>query len=157
MNWVQGFYAGILSLLLIFVYEKYKSIIAPIILHMTANTISVLVTILSGELENAAEGTEKIDFNIGIVVFDIFLLAIMFVVIKLIDKVVKRKETYAEYKFVGYGYNGENFQIDNNYYGDINGGMNSIDSNEDRYKDLWESNINAGVNGTDKKEDGDYE
>lgn len=40
-NWVQAPYAIIIGLVAVFVYEKYKSIIAPILLHMSANIASV--------------------------------------------------------------------------------------------------------------------
>lgn len=47
MNVVQGIYAFAIGLLLAFVYEKYKSIWAPIIFHMAANAMSVFLTQVS--------------------------------------------------------------------------------------------------------------
>lgn len=44
MNLVQGLYAFFIGLLLVFVYEKYNSIQAPILLHMVANGVSVFLT-----------------------------------------------------------------------------------------------------------------
>lgn len=44
-NILQIVYAFALGFLLIFVYEKYKSLKAPIILHITSNVISALYTI----------------------------------------------------------------------------------------------------------------
>ena len=43
MNLVQGIYAFLLGLILIFVYEKYNSIIAPIIMHIVANATSLFL------------------------------------------------------------------------------------------------------------------
>lgn len=44
MNLLQGIYAFLFSLLFIFVYEKYHNIIAPILMHMVANGLSVFLT-----------------------------------------------------------------------------------------------------------------
>lgn len=42
-NWVQAPYAFIIGIVTVFVYEKFKSIVAPIMLHMSANILSVLI------------------------------------------------------------------------------------------------------------------
>ncbi len=42
-NLVQGIYTFILGLLIAYVYEEYKSIVAPIILHIAANGIAVFL------------------------------------------------------------------------------------------------------------------
>lgn len=42
-NWVQAPYAFIIGIVAVFVYEKFKSIVAPIMLHMSANILSVLL------------------------------------------------------------------------------------------------------------------
>ncbi len=42
-NLVQGIYTFILGLLIVYVYEEYKSIVAPIILHIAANGIAVFL------------------------------------------------------------------------------------------------------------------
>lgn len=44
MNLLQGVYAFALGLLLVFVYEKYKNLIAPILFHMAANGFSLIMT-----------------------------------------------------------------------------------------------------------------
>lgn len=54
-NWVQAPYAIIIGLVCVYVYEKYKSIIAPIILHITANMFSLVISLIvlnmpSGEM-----------------------------------------------------------------------------------------------------------
>lgn len=43
-NLIQGIYAFILGLVLAYVYEKYKNILAPILVHAAANTLSVTIT-----------------------------------------------------------------------------------------------------------------
>lgn len=43
-NLLQGIYAFFMSLLLIYVYERYHSLLAPIIFHIAANLISVIGT-----------------------------------------------------------------------------------------------------------------
>lgn len=49
-NWVQAPYAFIIGIVAVFVYEKFKSIVAPIMLHMSANILSVLImTITSSD------------------------------------------------------------------------------------------------------------
>ncbi len=42
-NLVQGIYGFILGILLVFVYEKYKTIAAPVIMHLSANLIALLM------------------------------------------------------------------------------------------------------------------
>lgn len=42
-NMVQGIYAFFIGMMLVFVYDKYKTIVAPIIAHMVANLTSVLM------------------------------------------------------------------------------------------------------------------
>ncbi len=41
-NLIQGLYAFIMGIIFAFVYEKYKSIFAPIIVHLTANIVVVI-------------------------------------------------------------------------------------------------------------------
>lgn len=48
-NFVQGPYAFLVGLAAVYVYERYKSIIAPIILHVTANSVSTIVSIIANE------------------------------------------------------------------------------------------------------------
>ncbi len=43
-NLAQGIYAFLFSYATIFIYEKYKNIYAPIIMHIAANATSILVT-----------------------------------------------------------------------------------------------------------------
>ena len=46
-NWAQAPYAFIIGIVAVFVYEKFKSIVAPIMLHMSANILSVLIMTLA--------------------------------------------------------------------------------------------------------------
>lgn len=43
-NFVQFIYAFLLGLVLVYVYEKYKSLAAPMLLHMAANAMSVYMS-----------------------------------------------------------------------------------------------------------------
>ncbi|MBP5772694.1 MAG: CPBP family intramembrane metalloprotease [Eubacterium sp.] len=54
MNISQGVYAFIFSYGAIFVYERYKNICAPILFHMAANAISVLVTFMVKDYNTSA-------------------------------------------------------------------------------------------------------
>lgn len=51
-NIVQGIYAAILGFLLGLVYHKFKTIIAPIILHMTVNISSYLILVFPERLSS---------------------------------------------------------------------------------------------------------
>lgn len=44
MNLVQGMYAFLSGLLLCYLYERYQSLLAPLLFHVTSNVISVLGT-----------------------------------------------------------------------------------------------------------------
>lgn len=46
LNLVQGIYTFILGFLLVYVYETYKSLAAPILLHMAANAVAVVMNYL---------------------------------------------------------------------------------------------------------------
>ena len=56
MNISQGIYAFIFSYGAIFLYEKYKNVVAPILFHMVANGVSVLVTFVFKDY-NTSSGT----------------------------------------------------------------------------------------------------
>ena len=43
-NWLQGIYAFIMGMLLAFAYERFHSILAPMLIHIGANTVSVIVS-----------------------------------------------------------------------------------------------------------------
>ncbi len=43
-NWLQGIYAFLIGMLLAFAYERFKNILAPILIHIGANTVSILIS-----------------------------------------------------------------------------------------------------------------
>ncbi len=49
MNIVQGIYAAILGIMLGYVYHKFKTILAPIVIHIALNASSVLLSTSFGE------------------------------------------------------------------------------------------------------------
>lgn len=86
-NMVQFVYAFLIGLIFAFVYEKFKTIWAPIILHASANMLSVIITFLSG-----GESTESSDGTIGMyMLFAVIELAVTFLLVWLIDRKVNRK------------------------------------------------------------------
>lgn len=88
-NIVQFVYAFLIGIILAYVYEKFKTIWAPVILHAAANTSAVLLT----KFVPAIDG----DLTIGAVMLvSIISLAVTFVGLKFIDIKVDRKETVNE-------------------------------------------------------------
>ena len=76
-NISQGIYAFLFSMALIFVYEKYKKIEAPIIFHMVGNSMGVLVTYLAKDYNNQSEGSVPIfSLIILITVFSLISLGL---------------------------------------------------------------------------------
>lgn len=53
MNFVQGTYGFLIGLLLVYVYDKYKTMAAPVIFHMSANGFSLLVSVLFSDSSSA--------------------------------------------------------------------------------------------------------
>ena len=58
-NISQGIYAFLFSYAAIFIYEKYKNICAPIIMHIAANAISVLVSFMVKDYNNQSGATNS--------------------------------------------------------------------------------------------------
>jgi hypothetical protein len=58
MNLLQFIYATCLGLLLAYVYEQFRTIFAPILLHATANAFSILIS-TNAAVSNLLGGTEK--------------------------------------------------------------------------------------------------
>ena len=52
-NLIQGAYGFVMGLLMIFVYEKYQTLAAPVICHIGANLISVILQFLNVTLSSA--------------------------------------------------------------------------------------------------------
>lgn len=142
MNWVQGIYAGTLGLLLAFLYYKYKSIIAPIMMHVTCNSISLVATFLSKEgVEGAAKGSEKAEVTPELLsgfMFYLFIFIIMFFVILTKVRVVEQyvrvdnNNPYGKYGELNnpYGYNQMNngYNQMNNGYNQMNNGYNQMNN-----------------------------
>lgn len=82
-NIVQFLYAFIIGLFLAFVYERFKTIIAPFIFHAGANLIAVIVTYFFPEEIGLETGTFML-----LVVGE---LAVAFVLLKIIDLKVNRR------------------------------------------------------------------
>ncbi len=82
-NLVQFIYAFLLGSIFSYIYEKFKTIIAPIIAHAGANIIAVAVTLYMPKIE-APIGT--------VMLVAVVELAITFVALKLVDRFVNRRE-----------------------------------------------------------------
>ena len=85
-NIIQGIYATLIGLICAYVYEKFKSIWAPIILHAAANSFAVVST-------NLVEESDGIGLGLGgYVLYTVILIAGTFLLMLLIEKKVVRKE-----------------------------------------------------------------
>ena len=85
-NIIQAIYATLIGLICAFVYEKFKNLWAPIILHAAANSFAVISTNLAGESDGIGLGLG------GYILYTVVLLAGTFLLILLIEKKVVRKE-----------------------------------------------------------------
>lgn len=92
-NVVQGIYAFVIGAILAYVYEKYKNIIAPIIVHMIANGISVWSTSLVTEEElqqtqNLVYSAEElISFGIMTVVMGVITFLFLYAIKRSVNAV----------------------------------------------------------------------
>lgn len=77
MNLVQGIYATLSAAILIFVYEKYKTILAPIFLHMVIN----IMALISGEFAVFAKIDNLILAKIFFMILELFGIVIMIKII----------------------------------------------------------------------------
>ena len=82
MNLVQMIYGFVMGMLLAYVYEKYGSVKAPILAHMTMNILSVAAT-SAGILEWMMEDIMRIG---TVTVICAAVAATMFVLIQRIDE-----------------------------------------------------------------------
>lgn len=96
-NWIQAPYAFLLGLACVYVYERYKTVIAPMILHGTANFIAVLITFFAkqtGEDVTNQEIAYSVQTIIAFVVIILITGLITFLFYKIINKkVVPQEET----------------------------------------------------------------
>ena len=95
-NWVQAPYAVIIGLVAVFVYEKYKSIAAPILLHMTANIASIGISYLAQKI-NETQNINTQQFSDWYILKAISTSMLTFLVLAvitgiIINKIVKPKE-----------------------------------------------------------------
>ena len=94
-NWIQAPYAFLLGLACVYVYERYKSIIAPMILHGTANFVAVLITFfatISGESVVDQQITYSVQDLIVLIVFVIITGILTFLLYRVINKKVVPEE-----------------------------------------------------------------
>lgn len=80
MNLLQGVYAFILGLLLVFVYERYQSVLAAVILHASANAFSMFLfyTEISSKISSS------------MIPYIIFMLAEAALAFLIIHKIIKK-------------------------------------------------------------------
>lgn len=139
LNWVQGIYAATLGTLLAYLYYKYKTIWASIIMHVTCNTISIIATFASKEgVEGAANGTEKVAVT-GILIKGFFVYLIITVILFIvIHNTVKVKELFITENVQNpYG----KYNELNNPYG-YNPNMNGYNPNMNGYDQNYNQNYN---------------
>ena len=84
-NLIQGVYAFLIGLLLAYVYEKYQSLWAPIILHAVANTSAVSMEQVYGHMS-----------DLTILLFMVAMLALAGYILKVIQSNVHVKKIVAE-------------------------------------------------------------
>lgn len=91
-NWIQLPYAFLLGLALAFVYEKYKNIFAPILLHIVANMFSIIVTAAT---KNTSAEAVELPVNQQLMVYiPMFIVTAVIAIVLgiLIDRNVEAKE-----------------------------------------------------------------
>ena len=94
-NWIQAPYAFLLGMACVYVYERYKSIIAPMILHGTANFVAILITFfatISGESVVDQHITYSVQDLIVLIVFVIITGILTFLLYRVINKKVVPEE-----------------------------------------------------------------
>lgn len=83
-NIVQFVYAFLIGIIVAFVYERFRTIVAPVLFHLGANLLSVLITNFAPEA--------GIGLDIGTyMLITVVELAVTFILLKLIDMKVKRE------------------------------------------------------------------
>ena len=87
-NIVQFIYATLVGFICAYVYEKFKSISAPIIVHASANIFSVFLTFLM----EASTGGEGEGLSIGYYMLQtVCLLAVTFILLMILEKKFNRE------------------------------------------------------------------
>lgn len=87
-NIVQFIYATLVGFVCAYVYEKFKTISAPILVHASANIFSVFVTFLS----EASTDTSGVEPSIGYYMLQtVCLLAVTFILLMILEKKFNRE------------------------------------------------------------------
>lgn len=82
-NIVQFLYAFLVGILLGYVFEKFKTLWAPVIFHSAANLISIIITIVLGKMEK--------ELTLGaVMLISVIALAVATLALKFIDIKVNR-------------------------------------------------------------------
>lgn len=91
-NLAQFLYAFLLSMLFVFVYEKYKTIAAPIIAHCFSNFVGILISNFasSGSQEQAAKVASNNSIAVAASLFVLgFSVAVIAIMVYVINRFVK--------------------------------------------------------------------
>ena len=85
-NIIQGVYAFLIGLMCAFVYEKFKNLWAPIILHASANSLAVISTYLATE-------SEGVGLNLATyILYTVVMISCAVGLLLLLEKKLIRKE-----------------------------------------------------------------
>ena len=93
MNIVQFIYAFCVGIICAYVYEKFKTIVAPIILHCSANFLSVMVTFAISDTQIPNDEVPSIGYYM---LLTVICLAIIFALLFIVEKKLNRKAIVAE-------------------------------------------------------------
>lgn len=92
-NWVQAPYAIIIGLLAVFLYERYKSVVAPILFHMSANLMSVVLSMLfAGDKTGSTVQLSTMQMFISLAISTLIFMTLSFIVGLIIRITVNPKE-----------------------------------------------------------------
>ena len=91
MNVVQGIYAFFLGLLLVLVYEKFKSLWAPILFHAAANLFSIILSEVIYGAETTTETTGVDPMTVVVTIVLAFIMAALLYVVNQMKLSVKEE------------------------------------------------------------------
>lgn len=87
-NIVQFIYATLIGLICAYVYEKFKTICAPILVHFSANIFSVFITFLTQANTDTTGDVPSIGYYM---LLTVALLAVIFVLLFILEKKFNRE------------------------------------------------------------------
>lgn len=87
-NIVQFIYATLIGLICAYVYEKFKTICAPILVHFSANIFSVFITFLTEANTDTTGDVPSIGYYM---LLTVALLAVIFVLLFILEKKFNRE------------------------------------------------------------------